>query len=76
MEKVSLEISREKELLETVKSFPVLYKSHKEFKEKDALKNAWDRVVATLEFIQTGNYFYFNYFISFFLNYLIHLVTM
>ena len=51
----------------TVRSFSVLYcKSHKGFKEKDALKNAWDGVVTVWEFIQTGNYFYFNFFILFF----------
>ena len=59
MEKVSPEIFRKEQLLETVRSFPVLYdKSHKEFKEKEA-KNAWDGVVTALEFIPTGNYFYF-----------------
>ena len=36
------------------------------FKEKDAAKNAWDGVATALEFIQTGNYFYFNPFILFF----------
>ena len=42
MEKVSLEISREEELSATVRGFPVLYdKFHKEFKEKDAVKNTW-----------------------------------
>ena len=42
MKKVSPEISREEELSETVRGFPVLYdKSHKGFKEKDAVKNAW-----------------------------------
>ena len=65
--KVSLEISRKKELLESIKNFLVLYgKSNKGFKEKDALKNASDGAVTTLEFIQTGNYFCFNSFISFF----------
>ena len=69
IEKVSLQISREDELLETVRSFPVLYdKSHEGFKEKDAVKNAWDGVAEALEFIQTGNYFYFNSFISFFIH--------
>ena len=58
MEKVSLDISREEELLKTVRSFPVLYdKPHKSFKEKDLVKNAWNGVATTLEFIQTGNYF-------------------
>ena len=54
---VSLDISREEELSE---SFPVLYdKSHNCFKEKDAVKNAYDVVAAVLGFIQTGNYFCF-----------------
>ena len=62
MEKVSPEISREEQLSETA-----LYdKSHKGFKEKDAVKYAWDGVVTALEFIPTGNYFYFNSSISFF----------
>ena len=61
MDKVSPELSREEELSETVGSFPILYgKSHKGFKENDAMKNAWDAVVTTLEFIPIGNYFYFN----------------
>ena len=65
MEKVSPEISREKELSQTVRSFPILHdESNVGFKEKDAVKNAWDGVVAALEFIQTGNYFYFDSFIS------------
>ena len=39
MEKVSLDISREEELSETVRSFPALYgKSQKGFKEKDGVK--------------------------------------
>ena len=66
MDKVSLDISREEELWETDRSSPGLQdKSHKGFKEKD-VKNAWDAVATTLEFIQTGNYFYFKPFISFF----------
>ena len=49
MEKVSLGISREEELSETVRSFLVLYdKSYKGFKEKDAVKNSWDGVVTVL----------------------------
>ena len=67
MEKVSLDISREEELSATVRSFQFSHdKSRKRFKEKDALKNAWDGFATALEFIQTGNYFYFNSFISFF----------
>ena len=39
-----------------IRSFPVLYgKSHKGFKEKDAMKNACDGVTAALEFIKTRN---------------------
>ena len=60
MESISLDISREEELSETVRSFLVLYdKSHKRFKEKDAAKNTWDGVAAVLKFTQNGNYFYF-----------------
>ena len=67
MDKVSLDISREEEPWETDRSSPGLQdKSHKGFKEKDVVKNAWDAVATTLEFIQTGNYFYFKPFISFF----------
>ena len=51
MEKVSLDISREEKVSETVRSFSVLYESQKEFKENDAMKNAWDGVAAALEFI-------------------------
>ena len=59
MEKVSFDISREEELSETVRNFPLLYgKSHKGFKETDAVKNAWNGVATALEFNQTGNYFY------------------
>ena len=43
-----------------------LKKSHKRFKEEDAMKNACDGVATALEFIKTRNYFYFNSFISFF----------
>ena len=51
MEKVFLDISRKEELSETVRRFSVLYESHKGFKEKDAMKNAWDGVATALEFI-------------------------
>ena len=67
MVKVSLDISRKEELSETVRSFPVFYdKSHKGFKEKNAIKNACDGVATAFEFIKTPNYFYFNSFIPFF----------
>ena len=45
MDKVSPEIFREGELLQTVRDFPVWHKSHKGFKEKDSVKNALDGVV-------------------------------
>ena len=51
MEKGFLNKSRAEELKETVRSFPVLYdKSHKGFKEKDAVKNAWNGVATAEEF--------------------------
>ena len=66
MEKVFLDISREDELPETVRNFPVLQvKYHKRFKENDAVNNTWDGVATALEFIQTGNCFNFEPFISF-----------
>ena len=42
MEKFSLDISREEELPGTVEAFRFCTKSHKGFKEKDAVKNACD----------------------------------
>ena len=62
MEKAFLDISRKEELVKTVRSFPVCTKFHKRFREKDAVKNACNGVATALEFIKTGNYFYFNYF--------------
>ena len=50
LEKVSLDIAREEEeeeLLERVRSFSC-QKSHKGFKEKDAMKNAWEGVATVL----------------------------
>ena len=41
-------------------------KSHKGFREKDAVENACDGVAMVLKFIKTGNYFYFKSFISLF----------
>ena len=67
MEKVSLDKSSKEELSEIVRSFPVLYnKSRKEFKEIDAVKNAWNGVTTALDFNLTVNYFHFNSFTSFF----------
>ena len=65
MERVSLDISSKEEPLEIVRSFPVLYdKSRKNFKEKDAVKNAWDGVTTALELNLTVYYFYFLHFLK------------
>ena len=67
MEKVPLDIPSKEELLEIVRSFPDLYdNSHKGSKEKCAVKNAWDGDTTVLEFNRTVNYFYLNFFTSFF----------
>lgn len=63
MKKVSLDVWKQEELLETVRGFPVLYdKSHKGFKEKDAVKNASDGAPRGLTFLLNNNYFYFDTF--------------
>ena len=62
----SLHISRDEELSETARRFPVTYDKFQGFKEKYAVNNAWDGVATVLGFIQTDNNFYFNFFISFF----------
>ena len=47
MEKVSPDIFREEELSETVRGFRILYDtSRKGFKEKDAVRNAWNGMVS------------------------------
>ena len=51
MDKISLDISWEEELSETVSRFSVLYEYQKEFKVKDTMKNAWDGITTALEFI-------------------------
>ena len=51
MDQISLGISWEKELLETVRRFSVLYEYHKGLKVKDTMKNAWDGIATALEFI-------------------------
>ena len=65
MEKVSLDLFRKD--CRNCRKLPVLYdKSHKGFKEKDAMKNACDGVATALEIIKTRDYFYLNSSISFF----------
>ena len=59
MERVSLDIPSKGKLSGIVRSLPVLYdKSRHGFKEKDALKKAWDGVTTAIEF-NLAVYFYF-----------------
>ena len=59
MERVSLDIPSKEKLSGIVRSLPVLYdKSRHGFKEKDALKKAWDGVTTAIEF-NLAVYFYF-----------------
>ena len=52
-----MDISREEELWETVRIFPVLQdKSNKGFEDKDVVKNAWDGVATALKYTETGHY--------------------
>ena len=51
MERASLDIFRDEELLETVRSFSALYEHHKGFKERDAMKKYMDGVTTALQFI-------------------------
>ena len=46
-------LQEEEMLAEKVKGFPVLYdKRDKDFKEKDAVQNAWEKVAEILEFAE------------------------
>ena len=64
MERVSLDIPSKEKLSGIVRSLPVLYdKSRHGFKEKDALKKAWDGVTTAIEF-NLAVYFYFLYFLT------------
>ena len=64
MERVSLDIPTKEKLSGIVRSLPVLYdKSRHGFKEKDALKKAWDGVTTAIEF-NLAVYFYFLYFLT------------
>ena len=50
--------SQEEEMLaEKVQGFPVLYdKRVKDFKEKNAVQNAWEKVAESLDFAENGNF--------------------
>ena len=64
MERVSLDIPSKEKLSGIVRSLPVLYdKSRHGFKEKDALKKAWDGVTTAIEFNLAVS-FYFLYFLK------------
>ena len=64
MERISLDIPSKEKLSGIVRSLPVLYdKSRHGFKEKDALKKAWDGVTTAIEF-NLAVYFYFLYFLK------------
>ena len=67
MESVFLDISREEELSETVRSFlPLNDKSHKRHEGKDAAKNTWDGVATVLEFTQPVIIFILTFLFHFF----------
>jgi len=48
----------EEKLTEKIRSYPALYnKSHKGYKERDAISNAWKEVADGLDFIENGKSF-------------------
>ena len=52
-----INIVQEEQLCEVVRSYPVIYdKSHKGYKERDAVANAWKDVANSLEFIPNGKH--------------------
>lgn len=54
----TLSLLEEENLSEAVRNFPVLYdKSHKGYKERDAVRNAWNEVAASLDFVANGKFF-------------------
>ena len=64
---VSLSLREDEILSEKVRLYPCLYdKSHKSYKEKDVVQNAWQEIAEELEFITDGMYallflFLYNY---------------
>lgn len=53
--KKGLSLNQEEILCEKVRSYPILYdKSHKGYKEKDAVENAWNELALELEFLENG----------------------
>ena len=58
----SLTLQEEEILSEKVKQFPVLYdKTVKGYKEKDVLKNAWDKVAESLDFVENSKNILYTY---------------
>ena len=54
-EKNNITLVQEEELCEFVHNFPILYdKSHKGYKERDAVANAWEEISNSLEFTSSG----------------------
>ena len=51
----SLLLHQEELLAEKVKQYPCLFdKSKKAYKERDVVKNAWEAVASSLEFVENG----------------------
>ena len=58
----SLTLQEEEILSEKVKQFPVLYdKTVKGYKEKDVVKNAWDKVAESLDFVENSKNILYTY---------------
>ena len=58
----SLTLQEEQILSQEVKQFPVLYhKTVKGHKEKDVVKNAWDKVAESLDFVENSKNILYTY---------------
>ena len=58
MARKSLNLKEEELLCEKIRDHPILYdKSHKGYKEKVAIENAWKEVSEQLEFVENGTAF-------------------
>ena len=54
-QKKNLSLFDEENLTELVRNYPILYvKSHQAYKERDAVRNAWQDVAMALEFTSDG----------------------
>ena len=62
--KRSFSLQEEELLCEKIRSFPVLYdKSHKGYKEKVAVENAWNEVAKEVDFVENGKICVLNLFL-------------